>query len=137
MTDTIIDRFFQALASQNLNAALELVTTDAIFEAQGPASVPIYGRYNGHDGVCQFLSILGDLFETEKFEIRESIENSTSAFAFGYMQHRVRKTDRVFRSEFSLYCQVREGRIAAYKMFEDTAALENAYNGDRSAAQQK
>ncbi|MEL6463254.1 MAG: hypothetical protein AAFQ91_34450, partial [Cyanobacteria bacterium J06621_15] len=81
----------------------------------------------GHDGVRQFVSILLREFNTEKFEIRNSIENSEVAFAFGYMQHRVIKTDQVFCSEFTLYCEIKNNQISVYKMFEDTAALVNAY----------
>jgi uncharacterized protein len=43
------------------------------------------------------------------------------------MQHRVRRKGQVFRSEWVLYCEVRDGRIRTYKMFEDTAALAAAY----------
>ena len=128
MAETIIERFFRLLSSQGVDSALDLVTTDTVFEAQGPASIPIYGVYKGHDGVRQFVSILQEEFDTEKFEVRKSIENSEVAFAFGYMQHRVIKTDQVFCSEFALYCEIRNNQISAYKMFEDTAALVSAYN---------
>ena len=127
MAETIIERFFRVLSSQGIESALSLVTTDTVFEAQGPESVPIYGIYKGHDGVREFISILQDEFNTEKFEVHKSIENSEIAFAFGYMQHRVIKTDQVFCSEFALYCEIRNNQISAYKMFEDTAALLNAY----------
>ena len=128
MAQTIIERFFTIFSSQGIDAALELVSTDTVFEAQGPLFIPIYGRYQGHEGVRKFASILRDEFNTEKFEIRKSIENSEIAFAFGYMQHRVIKTEQVFCSEFAVYCQIRNNQISAYKMFEDTAALVSAYN---------
>ena len=128
--ETTIERFFAVLFSQGIDAALDLVTEDAVFEAQGPSSVPIYGRFEGHEGVRKFIAILQDLFDTEKFEIRQAVERSGIAFAYGYMQHRVIKTDRVFSSEFTLYCQTANNRIATYKMFEDTAALAIAYNQD-------
>jgi ketosteroid isomerase-like protein len=72
MGNTIIDTFFTELGSGNEEAALEMVTPDATFEAQGPSSVPI---------------------------------------------------GQVFRSEWALYCEVRDGRVRTYKMFEDTAGL--------------
>ena len=128
MADTIIDRFFTVLFDRGIDAALGLVTTDTVFEAQGPSSVPIYGRYEGHQGVREFVNILQDLFDTEKFEIRKSVEQAGMAFAYGYMQHRVIKTNLVFCSEFAIYCQIKSDRIYAYKMFEDTAALAMAYS---------
>jgi ketosteroid isomerase-like protein len=127
MTSTIVEDFFAALDSGDDEAALELVTPDAIFEAQGPPSVPIYGRFEGHDGVRRFIATLRELFDTEGFEVRQSTQSNGLAFAYGYMQHRVRKTRRVFRSEWALFCEVRDGHIRTYKMFEDTAALAAAY----------
>ena len=127
-TETIIERFFTLLFSQGIDAALDLVTEDAVFEAQGPNSVPIYGRFEGYEGVRKFVAILQNLFDTEKFEIRQAVEQAEIAFAYGYMQHRVIKTDKVFSSEFALYCQTTNNRIATYKMFEDTAALAIAYS---------
>ena len=128
MIETIIDRFFALLFSQGIDAALDLVSPDTVFEAQGPSSVPIYGRFKGHEGVRKFVDILQNLFDTEKFEIRKSVQQGESAFAYGYMQHRVVKTDRVFCSEFAIYCRIQNSRISNYKMFEDTAALAIAYN---------
>jgi uncharacterized protein len=127
MGSTIVEDFFAALGSGNEEALLELVSADATFEAQGPATVPIYGRFEGHDGVRLFVATLRELFDTERFDVRQSTQSDGLAFAYGYMQHRVRNTGRVFRSEWALYCEVREGRIRTYKMFEDTAALAAAY----------
>jgi ribulose 1,5-bisphosphate synthetase/thiazole synthase len=39
------------------------------------------------------------------------------------IEHRVRNTGRLFRSEWALHCEVRDDRISTYKMCEDTAAL--------------
>jgi len=127
MTRTIVEEFFTALGSGDEEAALELVAPDATFEAQGPPSVPIYGRFERHDGVRRFIATLRELFDTERFDVRESSQSDGLAFAYGYMQHRVRKTGEVFRSEWALYCEVSAGRIRTYKMFEDTAALAAAY----------
>ena len=128
--ETIIERFFTVLFAQGIDAALDLVTVDTVFEAQGPSSIPIYGLFEGYEGVRKFVAILQSLFDTEKFEIRQAIEQPQLAFAYGYMQHRVIKTNRVFCSEFAIYCQIENDRISRYKMFEDTAALAIAYNQD-------
>jgi uncharacterized protein len=133
MTNTIVDDFFTALGAGNEEAALGLVTVDATFEAQGPPNVPIYGRFEGREGVRRFIATLRELFDTERFDVRQSTQSDDLAFAHGYMQHRLRNTGRVFRSEWALFCELREGRIRTYKMFEDTAALAAAY-GSRSPA---
>jgi uncharacterized protein len=100
-TGTAIERFFAALKGGDISAALAVVDQHAVFEAQGPASVPIYGRFVGHQGVKRFSATLGELFDTEAFEVRKAVEAEGFAFAFGYMQHRVRKTGKVFESEWA------------------------------------
>lgn len=122
-----VQQFFSCLANQDIAGALELVDENAVFEAQGPESVPIYGHFEGKEGVKRFLGILSEMFETEAFEFYKWGEADNFVFAFGYMQHRVRKTGRIFKCEWALVCQLKGDRIISYKMFEDTAALQSAY----------
>lgn len=111
----------------NLSGALQLVDGNAVFEAQGPMTVPIYGRFEGKTGVTRFLKILWEIFDTEAFEFRKWANAEGFVFGYGYMRHRVRNTGRVFESEWALVCQISGGLITSYKMFEDTAALQAAY----------
>ncbi|MEN9518527.1 MAG: hypothetical protein RLZZ381_1115 [Cyanobacteriota bacterium] len=122
-----VEQFFLAIAQGNLAKALDTVNEDVVFEAQGPKSVPIYGRFEGKKGVEKFVNTLSDLFNTEAFEIHKWAFSEDFVFAYGYMQHRVSKTNKLFKSEWSLVCQIKNERISSYKMFEDTAALEAAY----------
>ncbi len=128
-----VEQMFARIAQRDLDGAVEFVTEDAVFEAQGPDDVPIYGRFTGKDGARRFLSIARDTFDTEAFEFRKYAFADDYIFAHGHMQHRVRKTDKVFRSEWALVCQVRAGRIHHYRMFEDTAALQTAYQSEASS----
>ena len=122
-----VQQFFLAVAEGNIDRVLETVNDDVVFEAQGPTSVPIYGRFEGKEGVKKFVNTLSELFDTEDFEIRKWAFSENFIFAYGYMQHHVRKTNNLFKSEWSLVCQIENERISSYKMFEDTAALESAY----------
>ena len=46
------------------------------------------------------------------------------------MQHRVKRTGRLFQSEWALYCILSDGKISHYRIFEDTASLAAAYIKD-------
>lgn len=122
-----VQQLFSCLANSDVTGALEYVNDDAVFEAQGPGDVPIYGRFEGREGARRFLTIALEMFETEAFEFRKWAIADDFVFSYWYMQHRVRKTGRVFKSEWALVCQVKNGLISSYKMFEDTAALRDAY----------
>ncbi|VEU23899.1 DEKNAAC105284 [Brettanomyces naardenensis] len=129
-----VERLFSCVNSGHMAEALKYVDENCIFEAQGPSSVPIYGTYKGYEGVKRFFRTLSELFDTEKFEFRKWAEADDYVFAYGYMQHRVKKTDKVFKCEWSLVCRVEGGKIVSYKMFEDTAALQEAYGEDGGPA---
>jgi len=123
-----VKQFFTCISNGDLKGALETINDDVIFEAQGPKTVPIYGRFEGKKGVSRFVKTLAEMFDTESFEIYNWTVSNEFVFAFGYMQHRVRRTSAVFESEWALVCRIENDRISSYKMFEDTAALDKAYN---------
>lgn len=122
-----VEGFFSALAEGDLEKALESVHEETVFSAPGPDTVPIYRNFHGREGVRDFIRILGELFDTQAFEIYDVKEVDEYVFAIGLMKHRVKKTNRMFECEWSLVCKIKDGQIISYKMFEDTAALENAY----------
>lgn len=122
-----VQTFFACIAEGDTEGALMQVHDKAVFEAQGPDSVPIYGVFEGHAGVRTFLATLGELFDTEAFEFYDWVEAGDVVFAHGRMRHRVRNTDRIFECEWALVCRIVDDRIISYKIFEDTAALVAAY----------
>ncbi|MEM7009705.1 MAG: nuclear transport factor 2 family protein [Thermodesulfobacteriota bacterium] len=127
MSENAVQKFLSALFNQDLDQAIEAVHEDAVFSAPGPDTVPNYRTFHGKKGAREFIAILGELFDTEAFEVYEFIEKDDYVFAIGLMKHRVKKTGRLFECEWVLVCKVKDGQIISYKMFEDTAALENAY----------
>lgn len=122
-----VQKFFSCVAEQDLNGVLATVTDNVVFEAQGPETVPIYGKFEGKQGIEKFVNTLYELFDTEAFEIRQWSFAEDYVFSYGYLQHRVRKTGKIFKSEWSLVCRLEGDRISSYKMFEDTAALQAEY----------
>jgi len=122
-----VQKFFLSLSEKNIEKALESVHEDAVFSAPGPDSVPIYNTFHGKEGVREFINILGEMFDTEAFEIYDIIEKDGYVFALGLMKHRVKKTGKIFECEWVLICKIKNNQIISYKMFEDTTALEKAY----------
>ena len=122
-----VQLFLDRIGQRDIAGALTFVAEDVVFEPQGPNSLPIYGRFEGRAGVQQLFGILSEIFETEVFEVRHWGEAPGLVFAHGFMQHRVRKTGRRFKSEWALVVQVRDGLIHSWKIFEDTAAFQAAY----------
>ncbi|MEQ9618974.1 MAG: nuclear transport factor 2 family protein [Deltaproteobacteria bacterium] len=122
-----VEKFFSGIGGGNMDEILEAVHKDAVFEAQGPGTVPIYNTFHGKEGVTEFVRILGELFDTEDFKVYVTAPHEDYIFAYGLMKHRVRATGKIFECEWALVCKIKEGKIISYKMFEDTFALERAF----------
>lgn len=56
------------------------------------------------------------------------IENEIIGAAFGRFEHRILANDALFRSHWALKCKFKMGKIASHRLYEDTAALEEAMN---------
>ncbi len=126
---TRIETFFASLA--DLNKAITLITPEAQFvavRAETYSDLPIYGTYVGYQGLRDFVTGLRQCFDTQLFVIDHIVENDTLGAAFGRFDHRVRATDKPFKSRWAVMCQFEDGKISSYQFYEDTAALEEAMN---------
>jgi ketosteroid isomerase-like protein len=127
MAPNPLQQCFSKVGARDVPGALAVIDDATVFEPQGPIHLPIYGRFVGKAGVERLLSTLAEQFETEIFEIRKWAEAEDYVFAYGFMQHRVRKTGRTFKSEFTVVAQINSGLIRHYRIFEDTSAAEAAF----------
>lgn len=121
-----VQTFLGHVGRGDLPAALDLLADDVLFEPQGPAHLPIYGRFEGKAGVERLFKTLAREFETETFEIRTWAQAGDVLFAHGFMRHRVRRTGLVVESGFALVVTIAGGFIRHWRIFEDTAAFEAA-----------
>lgn len=87
----------------------------------------LYGTYIGHEGFKQLFANLTEAFETQKFEFSGIMEEDNTVMAYGYFEHIVKSTGKLFCSHWSLVATFQEGKIESCRFFEDTAALEEAF----------
>lgn len=127
---SVTEAFFSALTSGDVERVLPFIAADAIIvgvRATSDPRLPIYGTYHGQEGMRAFLGELRAAFETEAFEVEDSLESPTLGFASGHFRHRVRHTGRLFVSTWALRAKLCDGKIEHYLFFEDTARLEAAF----------
>jgi len=83
----------------------------------------LHGSYSGREGLAEFLSNLGRVFETQAFELEHLIAEGPVAFASGSFTHLVKSTGKHFSSAWALKCLVQDQQIVEYQFYEDSAAL--------------
>lgn len=123
----LVDRFFAALLSPE--GANSMIAPDAKIVAvreQSYAELPLYGTYRGPEGFTEFVAELRRIFDTQLFQVDHTMADTKRGFAAGRFIHRVRDTDRLFHSHWTLYAEFEGEQLTLYRFYEDTAALEEA-----------
>lgn len=86
----------------------------------------IYGTYKGKEGVKEFISNLGNAFNTKAFTVENVIGEGDIAFANGKFTHEIKATNKLYSSDWSLMCKIQDGKILEYHFYEDTAKFAEA-----------
>lgn len=122
-----IRKFLSSLG--DLDHASHLITPDAEFiavRAETYPELPLYGTFRGATGLAAFVAGLRAVYDTQSFDVDFVLESETVGFAAGRFDHIIRDTGHHFRSHWVVMCQFEGDRIALYRFYEDTAALEEA-----------
>jgi len=111
----------------DIQALLNLMSDDIIWELPEIEDVPIAGSRSGRDAVGEFFAMMARDQDVIVFEPREFVADGDKVVALGHYQWRVRDTDREFATDFVHVFTVRNGKIVAFREHFDTAAVAAAY----------
>lgn len=125
----VVKAFFEAFGKGDLEGLVNTFADNAQIIAvrqQQRADGGLYGNYEGKTGVRDFVQTLGQTFNTKAFSVDHIAGDGNVAFAQGHFTHEVKATGKLFSSSWALMCIVKDGKIAEYHFFEDSAAFEKA-----------
>lgn len=123
---TPVKQFFSAFGKGDVDGVVSTFTPDATITAVRAGARPhgeLHGTYVGTAGVHEFLAAMGTTLDTKDFTVDVIAGDGDVAFAKGAFTHIVKRTGRSFQSDWALMCRVRDGRIAEFRFFEDSAAF--------------
>src|SRR5947209_16685031 len=123
----LVQRAYENFKSGDIQAVLGLLSDDVQWQLPGIEGVPFAGKHHGREQVAQFFSTLAKAQEVREFEPREFVAQGDKVVALGHYAWRVKASGREFESDFAHVFSVREGRIASFKEYTDTAAATAAY----------
>lgn len=126
----VLKKYFACMKNQD-DAIFDLIDENSTFIAVRPAPIKecdLYGTFIGKAGFIKFRQNLVNAFETKKFEIHSIIGNENEAAAFGYFEHIIKNTNKLFCSNWALNLKTENGKIVLYRFYEDTGELERCYN---------
>ena len=127
MSDAVretLDRYYAALKAGDEAGLRGVVTEDVEVHYPAPEGLlPWAGDWTGIDGFLEFLSVLGDHLVIERVEPLAIHLAGDTVITVLRGEWRVKATARTVRTETVNMFTLRDGRIARYQVFSDTAAL--------------
>jgi uncharacterized protein len=118
----ILDRWYAAVRALDV-AALAAVTTDDVTIAWNgdPALIPWAGEHRGREAVLAFFQTLGRHLEVVAVTPRDRLIGADFAVVTLDGQWRMRDTDTRIAARACNVFRFRDGRVARYEVYNDTA----------------
>jgi ketosteroid isomerase-like protein len=123
----VVQQAYQDFQAGNIQGVLSQMASDVEWQLPAIANVPISGLRRGSGQVAEFFSTLAEDQEPVVFEPREFISQGDNVVALGHYKWNVKKTGRQFESDFVHVFTVRDGRIARFREYMDSAAVAAGY----------
>jgi len=118
--------FYAAFARGDIPAILSHLSPDAVWALNGPETVPYGGTVHGREAVGDWFRRLGAAADY-RLEIEEVLASGHYVVAFGQAAARAMDTGRPFSTRWAHIWTFREGRVARFEAFVDSAAVDAAH----------
>ncbi|HYJ47626.1 MAG TPA: nuclear transport factor 2 family protein [Pyrinomonadaceae bacterium] len=125
----IVQQAYQFFKSADLQSLLGLMSEDVNWQLPEIENVPFSGKRQGREAVKQFFYTLAESQETVSFEPREFVAQNDKVVALGTYTWRLRANRREYGGEWAHVFTVRDGKIAGFHEYMDTAAAAAAFRG--------
>lgn len=125
----LVQQAYQHFKNGDIQSVLGLLSEDVewtLFEIEG---VPFSGTRRGPERVGEFFSEVFDTEEVLHFEPRELVAQGDKVVALGNYAWRVKSTGLEYETDFVHVLTMRDGKVARYQEFMDTAVVGGAYRG--------
>jgi ketosteroid isomerase-like protein len=108
---------------------MDILADDVEWVLPGPADVPLFGTYRGKAGVQEWLGTMGEYVRFRAFEPREFIAQGDKVVVLLHGESTLTRTNREVVSDGAHVLTVRDGKIARFVGYDNTAAIADAYRG--------
>ena len=128
----VVQAAYAAFGKGDVPGVVALLTPDVHWESVGdPADFPALGVKAGTAAVEAQFALLGSLLSFQSFSPQRFFAaGPDTVFVLGHYDRTVLKTGKAANSDFVHVFVVRDGKIASYREFQDTATLVLAARGE-------
>ena len=126
---SVVQDAYAAFGRSDIPALLGYMTDDIHWQPViGTAKhVPFSGDRQGKASVAEFFRQVAESEDFEQFEPREFIAQGDKVVAIGHYRAQTKATGRTFESDFVMVFTLRDGKVAGFQEFTDSAAINAAF----------
>jgi ketosteroid isomerase-like protein len=125
MSKEIVSGIYEAFGRGDLAGVLSALAEDVEWEMAGPA--PFAGRRLGREGVQGFFVDLLGAVKIEMFEVDAVVGDGEQVVVLGRERCTAKRTGRSYEQHWAHAYTVREGKVVAVRLYEDTQAQAVAF----------
>jgi ketosteroid isomerase-like protein len=126
----VLDAYYAALKAGDVAALRDVVAEDVVVTYHGrPGLLPWTGVWRGFDAYRDFLGRIGAALEILEVTPAARVADGARVIVLLDGRWRARATGRVVAARVVNIFTLRDGRVAGYEVFHDTAALWEALRG--------
>ena len=129
----VVKQAYENFKTGNIEALLGQLSDDVEWRLPDIENVPFAGARRGRAQVAEFFSTLAEVQDTRSFEPREFVAQGDKVVAFGTYEWAVKASGRTYGGDWAHAFTVREGKIAGFHEYMDTATAQAAFK-QRSAS---
>jgi len=118
---------YAAFGAGDLQKLLGMLATDVVWEFPPSKVLPWAGTFTGPGEVARFFAALLETTQPELFEPQHYVASEERVIALGRERFRVKSTGLTWACEWAHLFIVRDGKIAGFREYTDTAAMEAAF----------
>ena len=126
----IVKKYFAAFRSGEIQDVLNLLDDNVVWNVAGVPNVSTVGLLEGKERVRDWMESFPRNFQPLDFEIDTFFANGAEVLVTGRFRHRGISTGRVAGSDLVIRFVVNDGLICKYQIFEDSAILSQAFDGE-------
>jgi uncharacterized protein len=126
----LIQSLYAAFGRGDIASIIAAVAPDIEWRLNGSRSDhPLLGTWKGPQGVQAFFDELARIQDFSEFSPREFLSSGDRVFVLGHYASTIRKNGRKAASDWVHIFTVRNGKLAAFLEFTDTAEFARAWKG--------
>ena len=131
----VVKDAYAAFVRGDVAAILDVVADDVEWEGVKGAEgvVPQAGVRQGRAAVAQFFQQVNETIAFETFEPGEYVAQGDLVVAIGRYSGKARPTGRALGGDFAMVFSIRDGKIARFREFTDSAMLVRAFGAMAAA----